>query len=120
MTKILVCGSREFSDKETEIAELNKLIATYNGDVEIVSGHAKGADMFAEEYAIEHDIPLKSFIPDWKQYGRSAGIIRNREMIEYISDSDNCVIAFWDGKSKGTKYTIDTAKKKGLTVIVVQ
>ena len=38
-------------------------------------------------------------------------------MIEYISDSDNCVIAFWDGKSKGTKYTIDTAKKKGLTVI---
>jgi len=36
-------------------------------------------------------------------------------MIVAIAD---CVVAFWDGVSRGTKYTIDSAKKQNMIVQV--
>ena len=45
-----------------------------------------------------------------------AGPIRNEEMAE-VSDA---LIAFWDGKSRGTKSMIEIARRKGLQVAVVK
>jgi hypothetical protein len=74
---------------------------------EIVSGGAIGVDTIAERYAFEHDIPVKRFNAKWKELGKKAGIIRDREMVEY-ADS---VVAIWDGTSKGTKFSIDYTRQ---------
>lgn len=76
----------------------------------IVSGGAKGADSYAREYAIKNGIPLIEFLPDYMKHGRSAPIIRN---IQIVEDCD-FLLAFWDGISRGTKFTIEYAKSHGV------
>jgi len=98
-----VVGTRTFTDYDLLKTELDKI---KNIDL-IVSGGAKGADKLAELYAMEHDISIKIFNAEWGKYGRSAGPIRNRKIIE----SSDYVIAFWDGKSRGTLSSINLAKK---------
>ncbi len=110
--KLAVVGGRDFSNytllKET-LDQCQYKISC------IVSGGAKGADSLGMRYAAENAIETLIFKPDWKQYGRGAGIIRNRTIV------DNCdlVYAFWDGSSKGTKNTIDYAIKIEKSVNVI-
>lgn len=80
----------------------------------IVSGGARGVDTIAEQYATAHNIPTLIIKPDYDRYGRSAPIRRN----DIIVDHADLVLAFWDGKSRGTKYTIDYAKKTGKPIKV--
>ena len=75
----------------------------------IVSGGAKGIDTYAKDFAIENNINLLEFLPEYGKYGRQAPILRN---IKIVENADS-VLAFWDGKSPGTKFTIEYAKKKG-------
>lgn len=81
---------------------------------EIVSGAAKGIDSCAREYALLHNIPLKEYLPEYSKYGKRAPLVRNLQIIDYADE----VIAFWDGKSHGTKNVIDMCKKRGKTVTV--
>lgn len=81
---------------------------------EIVSGGAKGVDTCAREYAEKHNIPLTEFLPDYSRYGRTAPLKRNLEIIAYA----DLVLAFWDGKSHGTKYVIDNCQKQGVPIRV--
>lgn len=76
---------------------------------EIVSGGALGIDTCAKEFALKNDYPYKEFLPDYKKYGRAAPIRRNDLIIDY----SDLVLAFWDGKSAGTKYVIDRCKEIG-------
>lgn len=82
----------------------------------IVSGGALGADTYAREYAIKNNIPIVEFLPDYKKHGRSAPIIRNIQIVE------NCdfLLAFWDGTSRGTKFTTDYAEKHGVPYKIVK
>ncbi len=82
----------------------------------IVSGGAKGADTYAREFAEKKGIRLIEHLPDYAKYGKVAPLVRNRQIIDCCDE----VLAFWDGKSKGTKYTIDYAKKMGKPVRIVQ
>lgn len=84
-TRIIICGSRDFCDKELCFKALDEILEEFDNP-EIVSGHAKGADTFGEEYAME-GTPV--------------------------------IIAFWDGKSKGTKNMIDQARKVNAKVYIV-
>ena len=83
---------------------------------EIVSGGAVGVDSSAREYAERNNIKLTEFLPKYSEFGRSAPLKRNLQIIEYC----DCVMAFWDGKSRGTKFTIDNAIKikKKVTVLI--
>ena len=81
----------------------------------IVSGGAKGVDTLAEQYAAEHGIELLTIRPDYRRYGRGAPLRRNNQIVDHA----DCVLAFWDGQSKGTKYTIDYAEKTGKKVSVI-
>lgn len=76
----------------------------------IVSGGAKGADTYAKEYALENDIPIVEFLPDYGEYGRKAPLIRNIQIV----DNSDFVLALWNGTSRGTKFTIDYAEKRGV------
>ena len=62
-----------------------------------------------EKYAKLRDWKFTPYPADWKQHGKAAGMIRNAEMVR----AADWVVAFWDGKSKGTKNTIDTALRLG-------
>lgn len=77
-----------------------------NEDDEIISGGAKGADTLAERFAKEREYETLIFSADWKTHGKAAGFIRNKQIVVAC----DMVLAFWDGKSKGTQHTIVLAK----------
>lgn len=81
----------------------------------IVSGGATGVDTLAARYARAKRLPLVEFKPNYREFGKGAPFIRNRQIIDYC---DN-VVAVWDGVSKGTKYTVDYARKRGKKVMLV-
>lgn len=99
----------------------------------VLSGCAKGADALGIQWANEHGIPIMRFPADWDTYGKAAGPIRNKEMVMTAKKGSQqratiaqenefakaILIAFWDGKSKGTRNIIETARKEGLETIVV-
>ena len=81
---------------------------------EIVSGGAKGIDQCAKRYAENRKIKLTEFLPDYVRYGRGAPLKRNDQIIDYA----DVVVAFWDGKSRGTKYVIDRCRRIGKRVLI--
>lgn len=94
--RIIIAGSRRFNNYKLLSKTLNK----YLGDVtEIVCGGAVGADTLGEKWALEHNIPVRYFFPEWNRFGKSAGVIRNHQMGDYA----DFLVAFWDGQSRGTK-----------------
>lgn len=111
--KVIIAGSRTFDD----YLYLENVMNLLNIDIdEIISGKANGADTLGEQYANNHNIKIKEFYPDWDKFGKSAGHIRNKEMAEY----GNILVAFWDGKSSGTKNMINTAKKLNLILYEIR
>ena len=113
--KVIIAGGRDFNDYILLKRKCDELLKDVS-DIEIVSGAANGADRLGERYAVEKGYPVKQFPADWKQYGNSAGIKRNAEMANYAE----MLIAFWDGKSRGTKNMIDVATTKNFRVEVVK
>ena len=84
------------------------------GVTEIVSGGARGVDTCAKNYALSRGLKLTEFLPEYGKYGRGAPLRRNITIIEYA----DLVLAFWDGRSRGTKYVIDNCKKRNIPVAV--
>lgn len=113
--RVIVCGSRGFCDEKLCFETLDEVLKGLT-DIEIVSGHARGADMLGEAYGNEHGFKVRIFKADWKMYGRGAGPVRNRQMLEYALEEEAVVIGFWDGSSKGTKNMLDIAEKSGARV----
>jgi len=113
--KIIIAGGRNFRDYD-KLRESCDNILVNQKEVEIVSGTAVGADTLGERYAQEKGYEVKKFPAQWDLYGKSAGYKRNQQMAEYADG----LIAFWDGKSKGTKHMIDIANKMGLKVRVIR
>lgn len=111
--KIAIVGSREPGNINFA-KELEKRINIQSGDT-IISGGAKGIDSLAAEYATAHGLALVEIRPDYAKNGRGATFIRNREIV----DNADMVVAFWNGTSKGTRYTIDYANKKGVTTLII-
>lgn len=106
--KIGIIGSRTFRNyKLLKDSILNDNIL--ESITHIVSGGAVGADSLAEDFAKEFNKEKLIFLPEWDKYGLSAGFIRNSEIVQ---NSDIFYI-FWDGKSKGTKDSINKIKMTG-------
>ena len=84
------------------------------GTTEIVSGGARGVDTSAREYALGRGLKLTEYLPEYTRYGRGAPLRRNITIIE----GADLVLAFWDGKSRGTKYVIDNCKRRNIPVQV--
>ncbi len=103
--KVAVIGLRGLT-----VGDLGRYLP--EGTTEIVSGGAKGVDNSAKEYALSHGIKFTKFPPEYDKYGRSAPLKRNITIIEYC----DIVLAFWDGKSHGTRFVINNCKKLGVPV----
>lgn len=109
--KVAVIGSRNFSDYN----KLKTVLDEVSVITQIVSGGARGADTLAERYAKLHNIPTLIHKPEWNKYGKAAGMIRNKLIIEHA----DLVIAFWDGSSPGTKHSIKLCEKTNKKVQIV-
>lgn len=116
MFKVIVAGGRDFNDYPLLQQKLDTFLQNKLPNVEIVSGRAKGADSMGETYATVNHLKLKVFPAEWDKYGKSAGYKRNKQMAEYA----NALIAFWDGKSKGTSHMINLATEHNLQIRVVR
>lgn len=113
--KISIIGSRAFNDYDFLKMKILENI-NVNDITEVVSGGANGADKLGEIFAEEFNIGTNIYLPDWKKYGRGAGFIRNAEIIK----NSDFVFAFWDGKSKGTLNSINTAKKLNKKIKIIK
>lgn len=115
--RVIIAGCRDFNDYELLKEKCDYFLQDEKKeDVVIISGHASGADALGERYAQERGFLLETYPADRKAHGRIAGPIRNARMASVA----NALIAFWDGKSMGTKNMIETAKNHNLKVVVVR
>ena len=115
--RVIIAGCRDLADYELLKAKCDFYLQNKEKeDIIIVSGHASGADALGERYAQERGFQLETYPADRKVHGRAAGPIRNAKMASVA----HALISFWDGKSRGTKSMIDTAKKHNLQVAVVR
>lgn len=111
--KVLVCGSRDFTDYEL----LEKTLNAYGDITEIIHGAARGADTLAGRYGEENDKSVQRYPALWDQYGKRAGPIRNTQMLR--EGQPDLVIAFRGPNSRGTQNMITQARKAGVEVYVV-
>ena len=112
--KIGVVGSRSFTD----YAKLEKTLDALDlscADVVVSGGCPQGADALAERYARSRALDLKVFPALWHKYGRSAGIVRNRELVKYC----DFVVLFWDGISRGTGSTLRICLELSVRFLVI-
>ena len=134
--KIVVCGTRQFNNYDLLKSKLDEFTKDFiDNDIEItiVHGAAPGADIMSEQYAKENGIKYKSIPADWnnlnhpdayikinkqtgKKYDAKAGFRRNAKLL----DLANMIIAFWDGKSPGTKHMIDESNKRNIPCFVIK
>lgn len=116
--RVIIAGGRDFDDYVYMSTKLNELFNdpnTFNNKaIKVISGMAKGADTLGIRYADEHKLTKILFPANWKEYPRIAGFLRNNDMLSVATH----LIAFWDGKSNGTKHMIEIAQMKGISVWV--
>ena len=105
--KVAVIGSRNLT-----VENLGQYLPEET--TEIVSGGAKGVDTCAREFASAKGLNLNEFLTEYQKYGRGAPLKRNLQIIDYA----DCILAFWDGKSRGTKFVIEHCKAQGKPVRV--
>lgn len=120
---IIIAGSRDFNDYPLLETTMDNLISEKSWKKEeiiVLSGHARGADDKGEKYAYSHGIACKTMIAQWDKYGKGAGHERNRRMaLDVITYKEAMLVAFWDGRSSGTRNMINTAKELGIATKVV-
>jgi hypothetical protein len=112
---VIIAGGRDFDDYGLLKKKCSHILINLPKAV-IVSRGAKGADTLGETFAASKNFSVIRFRADWTLYGKRAGIIRNTEM----AVNSDALIAFWDGKSSGTKHMIEEAKRLGLPTRVVR
>lgn len=116
---IAIIGSRGFKDMsklEHKIQDIR--YGGYNpNEITIISGGANGVDKtaiwLAEKFGLKTND--KDYLPDFKQGIPACYHIRNDKI---INDAHR-IIAFWDGKSPGTKSVIEKALARRKDVEVV-
>lgn len=119
---IFVCGGRDFTDKDFLFDTLDRELGGL-GTPEfdqcpptIISGGARGADTLAIDWAVINCCHFIEELADWNTHGKKAGILRTLKIFnDYKPD---LVIAFPGGK--GTKFTVEEAKKRNIPVKEIQ
>ncbi len=112
--KILCCGDRNWTNKE----RIKEVLIGYPKDTTIIEGEADGADKLSKEVAKELGFTVIEVPANWKKYGKAAGPIRNKEMLDLLPDE---VFGFHNNimESKGTKNCITQARQRGIRCLVL-
>lgn len=113
--RLLVCGGRDFTNREALNTHLNALLQERGRVSVLIHGDASGADTLAKEWAGDAGIPTLAFPAKWEKYGRSAGSIRNSEML--AEGKPDLVVAFPGGV--GTNNMVFQARRARVPVILI-
>jgi len=122
--RVLVCGGRDFNDTGLLHRTLDNICYPRDKNEErasesvvtlMITGHCRGADIMAEEYAKEERIYNEIYPAKWNLYGKSAGYKRNTQML--VEGKPDLVIAFPGGK--GTAMMVRIAKEADVDVMEV-
>jgi len=113
--KVLVCGGRNYNERNTVFAILDEIHAETIISL-VINGQASGADSLSTLWAIQHGVPVHLEPADWKKHGRAAGPIRNQKMMD--EQRPDLVVAFPGGA--GTQSMIRIAEEAGVRVEVVE
>lgn len=111
--KTIIAGSRDIG--WLQVKEAMAACPWADEITEVVSGKARGADTYGEEWAHSKGIEVEPFPADWTRYGKSAGYRRNAEMAVY----GEALVAIWDLESDGTRNMIALAQQHGIKRIFV-
>jgi hypothetical protein len=111
MTRVLVCGGRDYQDRDALFAALDRLHAEHAFTV-LIAGGARGADTLAYEWATARSVPTEIYMAEWERLGRKAGPIRNQRMLD--EGNPDLVVAFPGGK--GTAGMTALARNAGVAV----
>lgn len=112
--RVLICGDRNYTDAwRIRQVLLNPDVTT------LIEGGASGADYLAKMIAEKLGITVEEYPAEWNRYGKAAGPIRNKRMLD--EGRPDLVFAFHNdiSKSKGTKNMIDQAQSRGIEVRLV-
>ncbi len=114
MSLVLFCGSRDWTD----LAAIGQRVGALPTGTVVMTGGARGADAHARAAAVVRGLFVAEIQVDsrhWDRYGNRAGLLRNDAM---LSLNPELVVAFQCHGSRGTQYTIDAARRRGITVEV--
>jgi len=105
MTRLLICGDREWKDKEYIL----QLLRQRPDVIVVIEGECRGADTLGRLAAKALKIPVDPFPADWRGEGKAAGPLRNQRMLDVAQPTE--VWAFHDGlpESKGTRDMVNRA-----------
>ncbi len=106
--RVAIVGSRDY----LHLGRVAQFVAALPAGTIVISGGARGVDKTAEQAARSYGLETLILPADWERFGKSAGFRRNHDI---VGRADR-VVAFWDGKSRGAKHTIDLARKAGVPV----
>lgn len=107
---LLVCGGRDYADRDRVFATLDSVLVKYP-NLTVIHGAARGADLLAEEWAKSRERPYIGVPARWAERGDRAGPERNTIMLHYLP---HAVVAFRGGA--GTENMCTQAEAAGLKV----
>jgi hypothetical protein len=111
--KLIIAGSRTFPDYQL----LCQTLAPERHRItEVIHGGARGADQLGFRWAVKHHIRSRCFAADWERFGKAAGPRRNHQ----LAQAGDVLLAFWDGRSPGTRHIISCMQQLGKPVVVVR
>jgi hypothetical protein len=117
--RVLVCGGRNYRDKERVWEILDRVCNPENKPlpegVTIIHGGAWGADWLADHWAVHNLCAIEEYPANWEKHGKAAGPIRNLEMLNEAKP--DLVVAFPGGR--GTAHMVRIAKEAGVQVIEI-
>ena len=108
--RVAIVGSRDFP----KMGVVRAFVQSLDLNVVVISGGARGVDTVAVEEARECGLEVEEINAEWDEIGRAAGPLRNTKIV----DRADIVVAFWDGRSSGTRDTIKKARAAGKLMCV--
>lgn len=111
--KVLICGDRNWKDRQA----IQRCVFSLPQGTTIIEGEARGADRTSAEMGAGYGLTIEKYPADWNQHGRSAGPIRNRQMLR--EGKPDLVVFFHNNlrQSKGTRDMVKISCDKGIPVI---
>lgn len=106
---VAVTGGRNYDNVEFVYKSLEEIRSRY-GPFTLLVGDATGLDSIARDWAFIHNVGMNVFKADWKKFGRAAGPIRNKKMINRAG----LLLAFPGGR--GTADCVRAAQHSGIPI----
>ena len=105
--KIIIAGSRSITNEKWIFVRIHCTLRAWEvteGYLVLSGAYPTGPDKIAIDWATTHGVKVELFPADWDRHDRA--------------EAATHLIAFWDGRSRGTKSMINEAFGQGLEVVV--